>query len=114
MEKKMNNYVKFNEFKKLNLLVGQIKAVKDHPDADKLYILLVDFGKEESDVQIVAGIKQYKKQELVGKKIIVVRNLEPATIRGVESNGMLLAAEKGDKISLITIDKDIELGAKIH
>lgn len=113
--KKDCDYVKFDEFKKLNLLVGQIKAVKDHPDADKLYILLIDFGKTENDVQIVAGIKQwYKKEDLIGKKIVVVRNLEPAVIRGIESNGMLLAADDGKKVSLLTVDKSVELGAKVH
>lgn len=110
----MNDYISFKDFKKMDIRVGTIKSVKDHPDADKLYLILVDFGKEETDRQIVAGIKEwYKKEELVGKKIIVFLNLEPKVLRGIESNGMLLAAEHGDKGVLLTVDKDIPNGAKI-
>ena len=110
----MTDYISFNDFKKMDIRIGTIKSVKDHPDADKLYLILVDFGKEESDRQIIAGIKDwYKKEELIGKKIVVFLNLEPKALRGIESNGMLLAAEKGDKVVLLTPEKDIPNGAKI-
>jgi len=93
-------------FNDLNLRIGEIKGVKDHPNADKLYILLVDLGPIEQDLQLVAGVKiSYDKDELVGKKIVVVRNLEPAVLRGVESKGMLLAAVDGKNISLLIADK---------
>lgn len=106
--------ISFNEFKKVDLRVGKIKAVKDHPKADKLFIINVDLGKGEHDIQLVAGLKgHYEEDELIGKKIIVVRNLEPAVIRGVESEGMLLAGEFKGKISLLTIDRDLEVGSKV-
>ncbi len=109
------DYIGFEEFKKLDIRIGTIKAVKDHPKADKLYIILVDFEKEESDRQIIAGIRDwYSKEELIGKKIIVLLNLEPKVIRGIESTGMLLAAEKNGELALLTVDKDIGNGAKVR
>ncbi|MBI2671891.1 methionine--tRNA ligase [Candidatus Woesearchaeota archaeon] len=106
--------IKFEDWKKLDLRVGKIKAVKDHPDADKLYILLVSVGKGE-DIQLVAGIKEhYNKQELMNKKVIVLRNLEPAVIRGEESAGMVLAAVSDKRVTLITPDKDIDIGSKVQ
>jgi methionyl-tRNA synthetase len=107
--------ISIKEWEKIDLRVGKVTAVKDHPNADKLYILLVDLGEGEHDVQIVAGIKQwYKKEELLGKNICIIKNLESVTLRGVESNGMLLAAEFKDKVVLISPEKDIETGARIH
>ena len=97
------------------LRVGKIKAVKDHPNAEKLYLLLIDIGPIEQNIQLVAGLKQhYKKEELLNKKVIVFRNLESAVIRGEESAGMVLAAVKDNKVVLITPDKDIDIGAKIQ
>ncbi len=107
--------IKFNDFKKVDLRVGQIKAVKEHPKADKLFILDVSLGEGEHDIQLVAGLKNhYEEDELIGKKVVVVRNLEPAVLRGVESQGMLLAGVFQGKISLLTVDKDIEVGAKVE
>lgn len=107
--------ISIDYFQKVDLRVGKIKAIKPHPNADKLYILNVSLGKGEHDIQLVAGIrKNYKEEELMGKQIIVIRNLEPAVIRGVESQGMLLAAVFKDKIVLLSPEKDIETGAKIQ
>lgn len=104
--------VKFSDWQKMDFKVGEIKSVEDHPNADKLLVLKVDVGEE---IQLVAGIKNhYSKEELVGKKIIVFTNLEPAKLRGIESNGMLLAAEDGDKIILLAPEKDASVGSKIH
>jgi methionyl-tRNA synthetase len=90
----------FGEFEKLNLKVGVIQAVNDHPNADKLLVMDVDIGKK---IKLVAGLKaHYSKENLVGKKIVVVANLQPATLRGVESQGMLLAAEHNGKVLLMT------------
>ncbi|MDD5651115.1 MAG: methionine--tRNA ligase subunit beta [Candidatus Nanoarchaeia archaeon] len=106
--------ISIDEFLKVDLRVAKIKAVKPHPKADKLLILDVSLGKGEHDVQIVAGIKEhYKEEELIGKQIIMVRNLEPAVIRGIESQGMLLAAEFKGKVVLLGPEKEIETGAKI-
>jgi len=90
----------FPDFKKLDLRVGEIKAVREHPNADTLLVLDVDIGKE---VQLVAGLRgHYETDELEGKKIVVVANLKPARLRGVVSEGMLLAAEEGEKVLLLT------------
>ena len=105
--------ITFNDFKKIELKVGEIKEVNDHPSADKLYIINVNTGEERT---LVAGIKNhYSKKELIGKKIIVVCNLEEKELRGIKSQGMLLAASDDDKenVVLLTIDKDIENGSKI-
>ena len=103
----------FEDFKKIELKVGEIKEVNDHPSANKLYILRVDTGEERT---LVAGIKNhYSKEELIGKRIIVVCNLDEKELRGIKSQGMLLAASDDDKenVVLLTIDKDIENGSKI-
>jgi len=104
--------VSFEEFKKLDLRVARIVDVKEHPDADKLYLVRIDVG--DAEKQIVAGIRAYySPEELVGKKIVVINNLEPATIRGQESNGMLLAAGDGNSIVVLTPDKDMDAGARV-
>ncbi len=109
--------VSFNEWKKLDIRIGKITAVENHPNADKLVILKVDFG--DGEKQLVAGVKGfYKNEQLKGKKIVVLTNLEPATIRGVKSEGMLLAAvEKEDgikKVVLLQPEKDVAEGTKIE
>ncbi len=104
--------IDFQDWEKFEFKVGQIKKVEDHPNADKLYVLKVDIG--DKIIQLVAGIKQhYKKESLLNKKIIVFTNLKSATLRGVQSEGMLLAATKDNKVVLLTVDKDIDNGAKI-
>ena len=105
--------ITFDDFMKLDLRVAEIKACEDVPGADKLYKLTIDMGQERT---IVAGINlHYTKEELLGKKIAVVANLEPRKLRGIESHGMLLAASSEDKSSvvLLTLDRDITPGAKI-
>jgi methionyl-tRNA synthetase len=105
--------ISFDEFKKIELKVAEIKSVADHPDADKLVVLTIDVGGEEK--QIVAGIKgHYENDALIGKKIVVVTNLEPATLRGVESQGMLLAAVEGDRVVLVSPDQDVSAGASVQ
>ena len=105
--------VKFNDWQKLELRVGTIENVEEHPNADKLYVLEVNFGNEKK--RLVAGLKgHYNKEELVGKKVIVFANLEPAVLRGVKSEGMVLAADDGSKISLLQPDQEVENGARIR
>jgi methionine--tRNA ligase beta chain len=106
--------ISIDDFGKLDLRVAEIISVEDHPDADKLFVMKIKIGSDEK--QLVAGIKKhYSKEELVGKKIIVIDNLEPAVLRGVKSEGMLLAASDSSKenVVLVTVDKDIESGAKL-
>jgi methionyl-tRNA synthetase len=108
----MENII-FEDFQKMELRVAEIKSCEDIEGADKLYRLTIDVAEER---QIVAGIKQhYTKEELVGKKIIIVANLEPRKLRGIISHGMLLAASNEDKSSvvLLTLDKDIPNGSKV-
>ena len=105
--------ISFDYFKKMDLRIAEIKGCEDVPGADRLYKLTIDAGEER---QIVAGIKAYyTKEELVGKKIVIVANLEPRTLRGVTSHGMLLAASSEDKsaVVLLTPDKDIPNGAAV-
>ena len=104
--------VTLEDFKKLSLRVGCIIDVQDHPHADKLYIVTVDVG--ETKKQLVAGIKRYyAKEALHGKFCILIDNLEAATIRGVESQGMLLAAKDGQALSIVTLDKEVILGSPV-
>ncbi|MFH1400410.1 MAG: methionine--tRNA ligase [Nanoarchaeota archaeon] len=87
----------------LDLRVARIEDVQDHPKADKLYILQIDLGSQKR--QLVAGLRShYTKEELQGKHIVVVANLQPASLRGVESQGMLLAADDGKQVGLLTTD----------
>ena len=87
-----------------NLKVAKILSVEDHPDADKLYVIKVYLGLEQR--QLVAGIKEsYSKEELVGRNIVVVSNLKPAKLRGVESQGMLLAASDKEATRLLSVEK---------
>jgi methionine--tRNA ligase beta chain len=93
----MENIITFEDFAKVDLRVGEIKEVEEIADADKLWKLSVDLG-EENLRTICAGIKKYySKEDLLNKKIIVVSNLAPRKMRGVESQGMLLAASDSDK-----------------
>jgi methionyl-tRNA synthetase len=105
--------ISIQSFSEIDLRVAEIKAVEEHPDADKLLVLKIDTGDDEK--QLVAGIKNhYSAEELVGKKIIVVNNLAPAVLRGVESQGMLLAARDGDKVVLLTTEKDVGPGSRVQ
>ncbi len=100
------------DFKKTELIVAQIKEVKEHPNADRLYVLQVDTGRDIR--QIVAGIrKAYTPEQLINRRIILVANLEPAVIRGEASNGMLLAASDANGMSLLMLDKEIALGSLV-
>jgi methionyl-tRNA synthetase len=97
----------------LGLKVAQIKSVKDHPDAEKLFIMKIDVG-EENERDLVAGLrKYYKAEDLLGKKIILVSNLKPAKLRGVMSEGMLLAADDGKNVRILEV-KDANPGTNVR
>ncbi len=98
------------DFKKIELVVAQIKEVKEHPNADRLYVLQVDTGRDLR--QIVAGIrKAYTPEQLINRRIILIANMEPAVIRGETSNGMLLAASDANGMAIVMPDKDMPLGS---
>jgi methionyl-tRNA synthetase len=106
--------ITFDDFAKIDLRVARIVEARPHPDADRLLILQVDVGTERR--QIVAGIKQYYEPEtLVGKLIVIVKNLKPRKMRGEESCGMLLAASDNEKTQVILVspDADIAPGATV-
>lgn len=108
--------VEFNEWVVIDLRVAQIKKIEDIPGADKLYKLTVNVGDELGERTICAGIKQYySKEELEGRKIVVFVNLKPRLMKGIESQGMLLAAVSEDhsEVVLISPEKDIANGCRI-
>ena len=109
-----NNVITFDEFQNVELKTAKVLEAEKVDSADKLLKLQVEVGDEKR--QLVAGIaKFYKPEELVGKMIVVVANLKPATIFGLESYGMLLAAKKGKDLTLITIDGEkVKSGMKIY
>lgn len=104
--------ITFDEFKKLDIRIGKILEASNHPNATKLLVLKVDIGGEIR--QTVAGIKgTYTPESLVGKSIVVLCNLQPATLRGVESQGMLLAATSGSDLVLVVPEKELPPGSKV-
>lgn len=109
----MKEKISYEDFSKLDLRVAEILKVEKIEGADKLWKLTIDVGKLGERV-ICAGIKQnYSKDELIGKKIIIIANLAARKMKGILSEGMLLAATEDDKIVLLTTDSDIASGSKI-
>lgn len=94
--------IKIDQFKEIDIRVGTIVSVGDIDGADRLLKLMVDIG-EETPRQIVSGIKEYfeNKETLSGKQICIVANLEPVRLKGVESQGMILAISDGDRKSVV-------------
>jgi len=105
--------VTIDEFRKIELRVATVLAAAPHPNADRLLVLTIDLGSEQR--QLVAGIRaHYTPESLVGKQVVVVANLEPATLRGVESQGMLLAASDADgRLAIVTPEQPIAPGATV-
>lgn len=113
----MEGIIDFNDWAKIDLRVAQIKEVEEIEGLDKIYKIRLDVGGEIGERVVCAGLKPYYgKEELIGKKIIVFVNLNPRKIKGIESQGMLLAAvnNEEEKVILLTPEKDIELGSKIQ
>ncbi len=106
------NLIDISEFAKVELKIAEITVADKIEKTDKLLKLKVSLGIEERTV--VAGIaKHYEPDELLGKKVVLVTNLVPATLRGITSQGMILAASKGKKLSLLTVEKDVPVGSKV-
>ena len=101
-----------SEDERFDVRVGQITDVQDHPNADKLYVIQVNLGDETRT--LVAGMKaNYAKEQMKGKRVAVLCNLEPAKLRGVQSNGMVLAAEDEHDVGLLISPEDAPLGAQV-
>ena len=104
--------ISIDDFRKIELKIATIKSAEPHPNADKLMVLQIDLGSEQR--QICAGIRnQYAPEELVGRQIVVVANLETAKLRGLESQGMLLAASDDGRVIILTPDKSVQAGSKV-
>ena len=100
-------------FRQMELRVATITGAAPHPNADRLLVLQIDLGSEQR--QLVAGIRaHYEPATLVGKQIVVVANLEPATLRGVQSQGMLLAASDADgHLAIVSPERAVTPGAVV-
>ncbi|HEX9661360.1 MAG TPA: methionine--tRNA ligase subunit beta [Candidatus Binatia bacterium] len=104
--------ISIDDFRKIELRVATIKSAEPHPNADKLLVLQIDLGGETR--QICAGIRNhYSAEELVGRQIVVVANLETAKLRGLDSQGMLLAASDEGRVIILTPEKSVQAGAKV-
>ncbi|MDB4971204.1 MAG: Methionyl-tRNA synthetase [Myxococcales bacterium] len=113
VEEKADGLISFEEFGKLDLRVAEVVAAEAVPKAKKLLKLTVDLGGERR--QVVAGIAgAYEPSALIGRKVIFVANLKPATIRGVESQGMILAAGEAEILGLSALDRDVPAGTKVR
>jgi len=111
----MSETLSINDFSRLDLRVGRITEVADHPNADKLYVMQCDLGPDLGTRQLVAGLKPYMPPEaLKDKLVVVVANLEPATLRGQRSEGMLLAAQDGPKVVILTTAEPVAPGSKVR
>ena len=111
----MAEQITIQEFARLDLRVGRVTEVRDHPNADKLYVFNVDLGPDLGIRQMVAGLKPYMTPAaLQGKLVIVVANLEPAVLRGQRSEGMLLAAQDGGKVVVLTTAEAVAPGSRIR
>jgi methionyl-tRNA synthetase len=105
--------ITIEQFREIELRVGTVRAAEPHPNADRLVVLKVDVGGEER--QLVAGIRaHYDPAALVGRQVVVVANLVPAMLRGVESRGMVLAAADGERVVLLRPDADVAPGAVVR
>ncbi|MFA6414714.1 MAG: methionine--tRNA ligase [Candidatus Paceibacterota bacterium] len=113
--------ITIDEFSKIEVKVGTVQSAERVPETDKLLRLVVDFGEtspegEKKPRQIVSGIAAYvaEPESLIGRQLAFVTNLEPRTIRGLESDGMLFAVGSGETFAFLTPDRDIPPGTSAH
>ena len=106
--------IEFADFQKVEMKTAKVLAVDVHPNADKLYVIRLDLGAGETRT-VVAGIRPfYAPEALLGKTVICVANLAPRPLRGVESQGMILAVHDGDRVKVLTVDTgDAAPGIKV-
>jgi methionyl-tRNA synthetase len=108
--------ISIDEFSKIEVKVGTVLSAERVPETDKLLRLVVDFAEESGPRQIVSGINAYvnEPEELVGRQLAFVTNLEPRTIKGLESNGMLFAVGSDDTFAFLTPDRKVPPGTAAH
>ncbi len=105
--------INFEDFNKLDIRIGTVLEAEKVEGADKLLKLVIDLGEEKRT--IIAGIAQdYNPEEIIGKQIPILINLEPKTIKGIESKGMILAVDIDDKATLLYPEKNIPNGSKVR
>ncbi len=103
---------RYEKWEQMDIRVAKVKKVEEHPDAEKLYIVTLDLGEDERTV--VAGLKKYySKEELEGREVLLLYNLEPAMLRGIKSQGMLLAGDDGDVVALLKPARELPPGTKV-
>ena len=109
------DYIEFEDFMKVEMKTGKIISVEDHPNADKLYVVTIQDSPDTTRT-VCAGLKEYyEPSDLVGLNVVFVANLEPRKLRGVMSEGMLLAADDGDgNVSIVTTVEDIGSGSRVR
>ena len=104
--------ITFDQFKAMDIRIAKVTAVEEHPNADKLYVVSLEAGDQAK--KVVAGVKQfYTKEELIGKHVVLLNNLEPATIRGVQSEGMILATRDEERLTVLVPEKEVKAGSKV-
>src|SRR5262245_53105627 len=107
------NAIAIEDFARVDLRIGTIRTAAPHPNADRLLVLTVDIGEAEPR-QLVAGIRAaYDLRTLPGQQVVVVANLKPSTLRGVQSQGMLLAASDDDGLSVVAPGRRFAPGTKV-
>lgn len=105
--------ITIEQFRQLELKTAIVTQAAAHPNADRLLVLTLDVG--GTTKQVVAGIREhYQPSDLIGKTVVVVDNLAPTTIRGIESQGMVLAASADGRMSILTLDKPVPPGSPIR
>lgn len=107
------NEVSIDEFKKIEIRVGSVVEVSRVPKTNKLYKVVVDFGPHGKRQAITGLVGYYAAEELMNKRVAFIMNLKPAKFAGEKSEGMLLAASEGDKLSILTIDRDVPNGSRV-
>ena len=109
------NYIDFEDFMKVEMRTGKVVDIEDHPNADKLYVVTIEDG-PDSTRTVCAGLKGiYQKEQLLGKQVIFVANLKPRKLRGIMSEGMILAADDGDgNVSVLTLDSEMPTGSQVR
>jgi len=108
--------ISIDEFSKIEVSIGTVKSAERVPETDKLLRLTVDFGEESGPRQIISGIARYvsEPESLIGRQLAFVTNLEPRTIKGIESDGMLFAVGSDESFAFLTPDRDVPPGTSAH
>lgn len=106
--------ITIQDFQKVDLRVGTVKAADRVPGADRLLQLTIDLGEAEPRTMVAGIALSYTPEQLIGKQLVVLANLEPAVVRGVRSNGMILACGTPQDVQVLTVDRPVANGAQVR